>query len=85
MSVRDEMAYQVVEQLVTNGSDHLKGLLGRHRVHQHITMDANEMLARHDAVLILSIAEWVSIQETSSSHPRDVAHDSQERGGWGLT
>lgn len=55
VSADGRMAYQVVQQLVTDGSDHLEGLLGRYRVHQHIAMDANEVLACHDTVLILYI------------------------------
>lgn len=45
--------YQMIQQLVAQRSDHFEGLLGCHRIHQHVAVNANEVLARHDTVLIL--------------------------------
>lgn len=45
--------YEVVQQLLTDDLDHLEGGLGSHRVDKHIAVNADEVLAIHDAVLIL--------------------------------
>lgn len=46
--------YQVVQKLLADNLDHLEGGLGRHRVDEHVTVDTDEVLAIHDAVLILA-------------------------------
>ena len=43
----------MVKYLIPNDATHLKTLLASHRVHDHIAMDANEVLAIEDRVLIL--------------------------------
>lgn len=45
--------YQVVQQLLADDLDHLEGGFGRHRVDKHIAVNADEVLAVHDTVLIL--------------------------------
>lgn len=47
-------AYQVVEDLLANDSDHFKALLGSDRVDDHVAVDANEVLAVEYRVLILT-------------------------------
>ena len=44
----------VVEDLLAKDSDHLEGLLRRHRVNEHVAMDTDEVLRVHDAVLVLA-------------------------------
>lgn len=46
-------AHKVVENLISNGSDHLKGLPRANRVDNHVAMYTNEMLRVEHAVLIL--------------------------------
>jgi hypothetical protein len=36
--------YEVVEDLIPNDRNHIEGLLGCNRVHNHVAMDANEVL-----------------------------------------
>lgn len=43
----------MVEDLVAQDADHVKGLLGSDRVNEHIAMDADEMFGVEDAVFIL--------------------------------
>jgi hypothetical protein len=45
--------YQVVEDLVSDDLNHLKGLGGCYGIHQHVSMDPNEVLRVEDAVFIL--------------------------------
>lgn len=57
--------YQVVQQLLADDLDHLERGLGGNRVDKHIAMDANEVLAVHDAVLILPSTQKVNSQRRS--------------------
>lgn len=50
---RDGETYQVVQQLLADNLHHLEGGFGGHGVDKHIAVDANEVLAVHDTVLIL--------------------------------
>lgn len=43
----------MIEDLVTQDPDHVKGLLGSDRVDEHVPMNANEVLRIQDAVFIL--------------------------------
>ena len=52
----------MVQDLVSDDPDHLEGLLRRDRVHEHISMDPNEMLGVQHAVFILERA-------CTSQHP----------------
>ena len=47
-------SYQVIEDLLADDADHLKGLLGGDRVDQQIAVDADEMLRVENAVLVLN-------------------------------
>lgn len=38
-----DCTYEVVQNLVSDNSNHVKGLRGSDRVHQHVPMDANEV------------------------------------------
>ena len=44
----------MIQDLITNDSDHLKALLARHGVYNHITVYTNEMLAVEYSILILA-------------------------------
>ncbi len=46
----------MIQDFLADYPDHLKGLLGSDRVHEHVTMDSNEMLGIQHAVLILEQA-----------------------------
>jgi hypothetical protein len=46
--------YEMIKNLIPNDPAHLKTLLASHRVHDHIAMYANEVLAIEDRVLILA-------------------------------
>ena len=49
----------MVQNLVPDDSNHLKGLPRSHRVHQHVAMNANEVFGVQDAILVLSVpAGW---------------------------
>lgn len=37
-------AYKVIENLITQYADHLKGLLGGERVNKHVAVDTDEVL-----------------------------------------
>lgn len=50
----DGRTHQVVQKLLTDDLDHLEGGLGGNRVDEHVTVDTNEVLAVHNAVLILA-------------------------------
>lgn len=50
---RDCETYEVVQQLLADNLHHLEGGFGGHRVDKHIAVDADEVLAVHDTVLIL--------------------------------
>ena len=50
----NSLSTQVVEDLVLYDADHLETLLGCDRVHNHITVNADEVLAVQYCVLILS-------------------------------
>ena len=62
-------AYQVVEKLLTNDLDHLKGLQRCNRIDQHVAVDTDKVLAVHYAVLILHVPVkvLVSLQGTCRS------------------
>ena len=54
----------MVENLVPDYADHLEGLLGGHRVDQHVAMDAYEMLRILDTIFILRNGEVQSQYQT---------------------
>ena len=43
----------MVENFVSNDSDHLKGLPGGNRIHNDIAMNSDEVFRIHDTVVIL--------------------------------
>jgi hypothetical protein len=43
----------MIQDLVSQDPHHIKGLFGRHGIHQHIAMDADEMLRIKNAIFIL--------------------------------
>lgn len=45
--------YQVVEDLVSNDADHVKGLFRGHGINEHVAVDSDEMPRVQYAVLIL--------------------------------
>lgn len=45
----------MIEDLVPQNADHVKGLSGRHGIYEHVAMYANEMLGIQDTVLVLGI------------------------------
>ena len=47
------MTYQVIENLVAYDPGHLEALLAGDRVHDHVAMDADEVLGVENAVFIL--------------------------------
>lgn len=47
------MTYEVIQDLVPDNLDHLKRLLGRHRVDQHVAMDSDRVPRVQNAVFIL--------------------------------
>lgn len=49
------LTYQMIEDLVPQNADHVKGLSGRHGIYEHVAMYANEMLGIQDTVLVLGI------------------------------
>ena len=51
--IRDLWTYKMVEDLVAQDADHVKGLLGSDRVNEHVAMNADEMFGVEDAVFIL--------------------------------
>jgi hypothetical protein len=50
----------VVQNLVSDYPRHLEALLAGHRVHNHVAMNADEMLGIEDTVFILKWSEIVS-------------------------
>jgi hypothetical protein len=73
--------YQVIEDLVTDDTCHLKALLAGDRVDNDVTVDADEVLRVEDAVLILQGAEllatssrqaWVWVLERAQPCPEMV-------------
>jgi hypothetical protein len=46
--------YQVIQNLITNDSDHLEALLTSHRVDDHVPVDANVVLAVEKTVFVLA-------------------------------
>ena len=49
----DAASYQVAENLMSNNLDHVERYAGAHRVQNHVTMNADEMLRVEDAVFVL--------------------------------
>ena len=60
--------HQVVQDLLPDDLHHLERGQRRHRVYEHVAMDADEVLRVQDAVLILS--------RGVSSHPVSVSRPS---------
>ena len=46
--------YQMIEDFIPNDATHLKALLARHRVHNHVPVDADEMFAVENGILVLT-------------------------------
>lgn len=46
--------HQVVQNLVSDYLHHFEGCQGRHGVHEHVAVNADEVLGVQDAVLILA-------------------------------
>jgi hypothetical protein len=47
------VAYQVIEDFISNDADHFERCFGTNRVHEHVAMNANKVLGLHDAVFVL--------------------------------
>lgn len=63
-------AYHVVQNLITNDSDHLKALLAADAVDNHVSMNTDEVLAVQDGIFVLlylMISNGLPIAEFSSS------------------
>jgi hypothetical protein len=52
--------YQVVQDLVADDPGHLEALLAGDRVHDHVAVDADEVLGVENAVFILKKGDIVS-------------------------
>lgn len=59
----------MVQDLISDDSNHLEGLSRRDRVHQHVTMDADEVLGVQLAVIVL---EHVRHESGSCGNGGDV-------------
>lgn len=46
----------MIQDFVSDDLNHLKGLRGCYRIHEHIAMDTDEVLRVEDAVFILKVA-----------------------------
>ena len=44
----------MIQNLIPNNATHLKTLLALHRIHNHIAMDANKVLAIEYSILVLA-------------------------------
>ena len=53
-SARRACTYEVVQNLFPDHSNHVEGLLRGDRVHQHVSMNADEVFRVQDAVFVLS-------------------------------
>ena len=49
-----KVTYQMIQYLIPDDSAHLKALLARDRVDDHVAMNADEVLAVEDGVLVLA-------------------------------
>lgn len=47
----------MIQNLIPDNLHHLKGLHGSYRIHEHISMDSNEVFRVEDAVFVLDIHE----------------------------
>ena len=56
--------YKVVENLLANERNHVKGCTRRDRVHEHVAMDADKVLGVQDRILIL-----VLLASSFACHP----------------
>lgn len=76
MSINEEVVsivrtYQVVQNLVMDDIDHVKGLLRGDRVYEHIPMDPNKVLRVEHAVLILRV--YLVLDACPSTWSTDLA------------
>ena len=46
--------YQVIEDLLANDANHIEALLVSYTIHNHVSMDTDELSAVQDCVLVLS-------------------------------
>ena len=53
LSILHSQQYQMIQNLIPYNPAHLKALFTRNRVHDHVTMDANKVLAIKNRVLVL--------------------------------
>lgn len=69
-SLRFFKTYQVVQDLVSDDLDHLKGLRRSYRVHKHVPVDPNEVLRVENTVLILhpesSVTQYLPVDSLHS-------------------
>jgi len=48
----------VIENLIANDADHFEALLASDTVNDHVTMNADEVFAIQDSVLVLSAQDY---------------------------
>ena len=55
---RMSYTHHVIQNLVANDADHFEALLASDTVNDHVTMNADEVFAIQDSVLVLSAQDY---------------------------